>query len=262
MPLISVIIPTKNRYTLLSRAINSVLSQTLKDFELIIINDGSTDQTKQYLASLQSAQITVINIAQSLGGGVSRNEGIKKASGEYLAFLDDDDTWEPGKLAEQITAMRLHSPGICHTGINVCSKSGTFKKYIFKYPKFSNHFQSIMYNNFIGTTSSVMISSAIIKDVHGFDPLLPALQDWDFYIRLLKSGCSLTGLNKPLVNYYTMDAAHNVSQNASSHQAAVTLFQKKYARTMYFNLLKRALFVTTVNKSLKSFYFFKGLIKG
>lgn len=256
MPLISVIIPTKNRCTLLSRAVNSVLSQTLNDFEVIIINDGSTDQTKQYLTSLESAKTTVINLSHSCGGGVSRNEGIKKATGKYLAFLDDDDTWEPTKLAEQLNIMRLHPPGICHTGINVYSKNKTFKKYIFKHPKFSDRFQSIMYNNFIGTTSSIMVSSTIAKKIEGFNPSLPALQDWDFYIRMLQTGCSLSGINKPLVNYFFIDTKQSVSLNAEKHKQAVQLMSGNYRDAPYFNLLKKALQTTTIMKSLKSWSFF------
>jgi glycosyltransferase involved in cell wall biosynthesis len=259
MPRVSVIIPTRNRRTTVARAVQSVLCQTYRDFELIIVNDGSTDDTACYLSSLDFPSLMCVNLDRNQGGGIARNQGIKHSSGELLAFLDDDDTWEPAKLAEQVGLLETKSAGLCFTGKRILNSQGKFLKYTFKKPRFTNPQKSIMYDNFIGATSSVMVPKRIAEVINGFDPDLPALQDWDFYIRLIKNGCVLAGIDKPLINYYWMDKMKNVSLNAQNHLFAAKRMKEKYAGDPDYSLLKRALFAVTVKKSLKSWGFLKGL---
>ena len=100
IPIISVIIPTYQRADLVAGAIESVLAQTYQDYEIIVVNDGSTDNTKEVLATFGNS-ITAIH-QENRGLSAARNAGITISSGKYIAFLDDDDLWLPEKLAKQI----------------------------------------------------------------------------------------------------------------------------------------------------------------
>ncbi|NJN86713.1 MAG: glycosyltransferase family 2 protein [Leptolyngbyaceae cyanobacterium SL_7_1] len=99
--IVSVIIPTYNRADLLSRAIDSVLNQTLTNLELIIVDDGSTDNTAEVVNSFNDSRIRYIPLGKNCGGGYARNHGIHLATGEFIAFLDSDDVWLPEKLASK-----------------------------------------------------------------------------------------------------------------------------------------------------------------
>ncbi|HEY9888470.1 MAG TPA: glycosyltransferase family A protein, partial [Candidatus Obscuribacterales bacterium] len=107
MPKISVIVPTYNAENTIEETIQSVLQQTFTDFELLVINDGSTDKTLEVLANIQDSRLQVLTFPN---GGVveSRNRGIQNASGEYLSFLDADDLWQKDKLAEQLSALEAN----------------------------------------------------------------------------------------------------------------------------------------------------------
>lgn len=260
MPKVSVVIPTRNRYSTLTRAIRSVAAQTFSDFELIVINDCSTDGTANYLSTLNQTNSVCVNLENPGGGAAARNHGISRASGDYIAFLDDDDTWEPTKLEEQVVAIEEKGAGLCYTGKRIFNRRGRFLRYTCKKPRFTDAYQSIMYDNFIGSTSSIMVRKRLADEIDGFDPSLPALQDWDFYIRLIQKGCALVEIDKPLINYYFMDTANNISLNARNHQDAAQRMKEKYANDPAYHFLKRGLTAVTVKKAFKSWNFLKRLV--
>jgi glycosyltransferase involved in cell wall biosynthesis len=105
-PVISVIIPTYNRAHLVGRAIRSVLAQTFQDWELIVVDDGSSDNTEEVVCSFQDPRICYISHEVNRGGSAARNTGIKVARGEYVSFLDSDDEWLPEKLEKQLACFR------------------------------------------------------------------------------------------------------------------------------------------------------------
>ncbi|MBN1130154.1 MAG: glycosyltransferase family 2 protein [Chitinispirillaceae bacterium] len=261
MPKVSVIIPTRNRCQTLARAIKSVVGQAYRDFEIIVVNDGSTDETARYLSFLDVPSLISVNLDRSQGGGGARNEGIKRSRGDYIAFLDDDDAWERSKLTEQVALLEAKAAGLCYTGKRVFDSKGRLINYTYKKPRFGDPYRSIMNDNFIGATSSVMVKKRFVDLVKGFDPDLRALQDWDFYIRLIKNGCTLAGIDKPLVDYYFMNKAKNVSFNAGNHLDAAQRMKKKYAGDPAWGLLNRSLTAVTVKKALKSWGFLKGLVE-
>jgi glycosyltransferase involved in cell wall biosynthesis len=140
-PKISVIVPTYNRSELLPRAINSILNQTFKDFELIIVDDGSTDNTKKIIEKYSENDSRIKYIYQENSGGPPRpkNTGIKIAKGNYIAFLDSDDEWLPSKLEEQIKKYiendKNHNIGLVGCGAIIINKATKEKEY-FTPPRF------------------------------------------------------------------------------------------------------------------------------
>lgn len=106
---VSVIIPTYNRAHLLGRAIQSVLAQTYEDFEIIVVDDASTDVTEQVVKSFADDRINYIRHQKNKGGSSARNTGIKAAKGEFIAFLDSDDEWVPKKLEKEINRLQTLS---------------------------------------------------------------------------------------------------------------------------------------------------------
>src|SRR5699024_12380222 len=100
--LISIVIPTHNRSELLVRAVDSVIYQTFKDSEIIVVSNGSTDNTDEVMSKYEDKRINYISYRIAQGGNAARNKGIKAAKFDYIAFLDDDDEWHPEKLQKQL----------------------------------------------------------------------------------------------------------------------------------------------------------------
>lgn len=192
-PIISVIIPTYNRCDLLEDAVRSVLAQTFQNFELIIVDDGSTDSTKEMLAPyLSDSRVKYVYQAHA-NGSRARNTGIKCASGQYLAFLDSDDIWSPEKLDRQLSAMHAN-PGVgvvyCACGIQQLNSEHRALSKVVCRPTSRHHdslYEDLLYVCvIIGGGSSVLVSAACFSEVGLFDETLVA-SDWDMWTRLALS---------------------------------------------------------------------------
>jgi glycosyltransferase involved in cell wall biosynthesis len=235
MPDVSVIIPTKNRPMLLERAVASVVQQkSTFTHECIIIDDGNTDNAALVMAVAERAGARYFTTAENGergGGGAARNLGSAHAKGRYIAFLDDDDEWLPGKLEFQLKFMVQTGYSMSYTGITIVDTRGR-RRYSFRLPPYENQYRSI------GTTSTLIVSKDSLSACGGFDPSLPALQDYDLYIRLLEH--YRTGwLTEPLTTYYTEQTSQNTSAGRDRFYAARTCLSKKYANDRYFYLMKR-----------------------
>lgn len=255
MPKISIIIPTFNRCETLKRAVASVFEQTFTDFEVIIVDDGSTDQTPVYCSSIDNPQVICRRFEKNLGGNTARNEGVAHSSGELLAFLDDDDCWLPGKLEKQLEEMRTGAVDLCYTAKNVIYQNATSKRYSYLRPRYKNLHKSIMRDNFIGSTSTIIIKKRVLEEVGGFDPNLPGLQDYDVYIRLIRKGYRIKGLPEPLVDYHVVDEKRSISCSLDDFSRASQYLIEKYHDDPYLHLLKRGLRVITMKRLIKSRHF-------
>jgi glycosyltransferase involved in cell wall biosynthesis len=261
VPNVSVIIPTYNRVASLKRAVASILNQTYRDFEAVVVNDGSTDRTAEYLATLDIPQIRHREFPVNRGGSAARNEGIKMARGNLIAFLDDDDLWEPAKLREQVNAVAAENADSCYTGVTKLTFHGTVSRYIFRRPKYPDLYKSFMADNFVGGTSSFMVKKGLLENIGGFDEALTALQDWDLFIRLSKNGCTMHGINRSLVSYRVADNSRNISGSFTRFNAAAEHLRKKYRDAEFFPLLKKRLAVIELKRYVKSRYFLLDAIK-
>jgi glycosyltransferase involved in cell wall biosynthesis len=181
---VSVIIPTYNRKNMIGDAIQSVLNQTHRNFEIIIIDDASDDNTEEVVKSFNDVRIKYILHKENKGGSAARNTGIKKARGKFIAFLDSDDWWHPKKLELQLLKMQTSriNPDLVYTGIKQVNNDGELIKEIL--PKFrGNILNELLNQNVVGTTSSVCLKKEIFGNIGLFDENLPSRQDIDFWIR-------------------------------------------------------------------------------
>lgn len=199
-PTVSVIIPTYNREHLIGRAIQSVLNQTYQDFEIIVVDDASTDNTQEVVKSFNDLRIRYIRHEKNRGGSAARNTGIRAARGEYIAFLDSDDEWLPEKLAEQIRVFHQDPEcGVVYTDILVVYPDGCELQR--RAPKIKGSmFHKLLEANVVGTTSSVLVRRDCFDKVGLFNEELASCQDWDMWIRLARLFV-FRKVNIPLVKY-------------------------------------------------------------
>jgi glycosyltransferase involved in cell wall biosynthesis len=180
--LVSVIIPTWNRGWTIKSAVDSVLSQTLKSYELIIVNDGSTDNTADILNEYAS-RITVIH-QPNRGVSAARNKGIAHSSGELLAFLDSDDRWLPEKLERQTAFMEANPRlSICQTE-EIWIRNGVRVNPKKKHRKPSGMMFEPSLALCLISPSAVMIRRHLLDEVGLFDENLPACEDYDLWLRI------------------------------------------------------------------------------
>lgn len=179
-PEISIIIPTFNRAHTLSRALDSVLAQTLKPKEIIVIDDGSTDNTKELLNLYPG--ITIINL-NNKGVSAARNVGIEKASGDWIAFLDSDDEWRPEKLVKQWETICSNNKLICHTD-EIWVRNGKRVNPMKKHQKFGGWIYEKCLPLCVISPSSVIIHKSVFADIGVFDKELEVCEDYDLWLRI------------------------------------------------------------------------------
>jgi glycosyltransferase involved in cell wall biosynthesis len=182
LPLVSVVIPTYNRGDVIRRAIDSVLQQDFKDFELIVVDDGSADNTCDVLEAYHK-RIRVVS-QEHCGVSAARNRGIRSASGELIAFLDSDDEWLPAKLTRQIERRsRNKTYFICHTD-EIWMRGGRPVPQKAIHRKQGGHFFERALERCLISPSSAMISAPLLEKVGLFDENLPAAEDYDLWLRV------------------------------------------------------------------------------
>lgn len=225
--LVSIIIPTYNRSDTISRSIRSAIMQTYPEIEVIIVDDASTDDTKDVVQSFTDSRIQYLRHFENMGGGTARNTGIKVSRGEYLAFLDSDDEWLPDKLERQVQLFESlpNSYGLVYCGFFVRSKDG---KIIKGRPpeKRGDIFFDMLSRNVIGTLSVAMIKKEFIDKIDGFDEDLNCRQDYDLYLRLTRI-CKCDFIINPLVVY---SEQYSISRISNSKRALVVGHQKIFRK--------------------------------
>lgn len=226
---VSVVIPTYNRVNNLKRALESVLNQTYENLEIIVVSDGSTDGTDNFMNSFRKrdSRIEYVSYFPNKGGNYARNRGIKAAQGEYIAFLDDDDEWEKEKIELQLNEIKKNpNVGLVYTGINIIYNQENINYY--SLPKKSGNLsKDILISNHIGTTSSVMVKTDLVHNVGMFDENLRALQDYDLWIRICQK-TEVSYVNKPLVRYYNSTSNKQISDDVKKYEDAIEYINKKY----------------------------------
>lgn len=184
MATISVIIPAYNAERTILETIASVQKQTFADFEIIVIDDGSTDRTVAILNNIDDDRVKIFSYDNS-GVAVARNRGISHATGEYIAFLDADDLWTPDKLELQLTALKQHPEAGVAYSWTIYFKDGEDTSFLGASIFFEGDvYGQLLVNNFLAHGSNPLIRREAIESVGEFDPAFPHCADWDYYLRL------------------------------------------------------------------------------
>jgi len=207
MPKISVIIPAYNSSDFIERTINSVLRQTFSDWELLVINDCSTDNTAEKIKSFcqKDPRIKYLETEKNSGGSATpKNIGIKNAQGEYVAFLDHDDEWLPEKLEKQLAV--FENSNIPNLGIVFCgAKLIDENKKNFAVVNYKNKksvFPDMLIRNPIFSNSSVLLKKEIINIIGERDAKIKYSEDYDMWLRIAKEGYAFFCVEEPLFKYY------------------------------------------------------------
>ncbi len=182
--LVSVIIPSYDRWPMLGEAVDSVLVQTAREYELIVVDDGSTDETPRRLRDY-GARLTMLSQSRR-GVAAARNLGARQASGQYLAFLDSDDLWHPLKLERQLAFMESNlEVEICQTD-EIWVRNGVRVNPRHKHRKPSGDIFRASLALCLVSPSAVMMRRDLFERVGGFDESLPVCEDYDLWLRIVK----------------------------------------------------------------------------
>lgn len=202
---ISVILPTYGRSTEIEGSINSIIKQTIEDIEIIIIDDNpSNSEEKEFIQSLvarlKRKNIDILHLKRDGKNGLAsaRNEGIWRASGDFIAFLDDDDRWEKEKLEKQLRALEDSEFDCCYTGRELVDDGSG---HIVSPGEDITSLDTILRENIIGTPSSVMVKKSCLDELEGFDEGMDGAEEWEMWSRLVKKGCYFKALEEPLTIY-------------------------------------------------------------
>ncbi|MEW5801174.1 MAG: glycosyltransferase [bacterium] len=185
MPAISVILTTYNRGHILHEAIESVLFQDYRDFELLVIDDGSCDDTPKRVRPYRH-HLLYIQHSHNRGISAARNTGLAHSSGEFVCFLDSDDLWKKRKLSAQVAFLHMHPDyQVCYTG-EVWLRDGIWLNQKIKHQKFSGNIFEKLLPLCLISPSSVIITRTVLDKTGSFDESFPACEDYDLWLRI---GC-------------------------------------------------------------------------
>ena len=229
VPEISVIVPTYNRFEMLEKALNSVLSQDFNDIEIIVIDDASTDNTNARLQQgfkreIEKGIIRYIRNEKNQGRSACRNTGIKFAKAELVAFLDDDDYWLPEHLDSLGNFMTEHKNiGIAFSNWETVNEQTQKKSIGIKETKTGTGdvYLKLMLRALIGYPSTCIVRRSLLEETHGFNRKLPLREDWELFTRCaMKGGIGFIDKTTVLISVHTGSYSRNKAQWVIATEAA------------------------------------------
>lgn len=215
-PLISVIIPTYNREKTIDRAVDSVLKQTYSNLEVIVVDDGSSDRTEEIVKGISDPRVRFYKLPQNGGAGHARNEGVKLAEGELIAFHDSDDVWRPEKLQRQMAYWQEHPKfSMVYCGYLCHLENGKTKQVPGEEMEEleGDIFVPLLRRNTIGAPTILIKKNSFCK-CGGFDIMMKSLEDWEFALRFAKQN-KIGYVGELLVDVYLSESG--VSSGAGAY---------------------------------------------
>ena len=186
-PLVSVIVPVFNAETTLPDTVDSIRRQSFQNFELIVIDDGSTDGTLEWLRSVRDDRLRVFSYPNG-GLAVARNRGIERARGEFISFIDSDDLWTPEKLALQLEALHQQpEAALAYSWTAFVDQHGDFLFVKEASCCEGDVYAELLRHCFVANGSNILVRTSCALAVGGFDTALPRAADWDFCLRVAAS---------------------------------------------------------------------------
>ena len=232
---ISVIIPTYNREKLISRSIQSILNQTYKNFEIIVIDDGSTDNTSIVINNIKDERIKYIKLESNKGASYARNVGIERATGDYITFQDSDDIYHYDKIEKQINNIIKNKSDFDFCKINVILENKQIVIFPNSYQEKEilkgNTYNELLKNGNFISTQSIFVKNSFIKNCT-FDIDMPRLQDYELVLRILPN-LSVSYTNETLVELYRQKDSIS-SSNIKAKKAFQRLIFKLKNNYNYF----------------------------
>lgn len=234
--MVSIVTPAYNSAEFLADAINSVLAQTFTNWELLIVNDGSTDKT-QIIAeeySKKDNRIRLLNHVRTQGAGVARNKAIAKAKGDYIAFLDADDKWKPEKLEKQLKLLRENDAAVCFSSYELIDeREQPLNTMIEALDKVS--YQKQLKCNYIGNLTGIYDVKKLGKI---YMPEIPKRQDWVLWLQAIEKGGDAIGIKESLAFYRVRkDSISSNKWKLIKHNFNV------YRKTLKFGWIKSVRFI-------------------
>ncbi len=233
--LVTAVITTYKRgVEIVERAIKSVVNQTYSNLEIIVVNDYPDDhelvEALLNIISQYNSQRNIEYVVVERNGGAckARNLALNQAKGDYIAFLDDDDEWLPNKIEKQVEALENNEQAsLVYCNSYLFFQESNTKRIMFTQPQPEGQiFYDLIKENIIGSCTYPMFRVSSIRNVGGFGEYMPALQDWELYLRLLKNG-SACYISEPLAVYYFYNG-ERISGHPERRTAAFELIQKEF----------------------------------
>jgi glycosyltransferase involved in cell wall biosynthesis len=229
-PLVSVVVPTYDRPDALPGAVRSALDQAYEPIEVVVVDDASPTPARRTLerASLDDPAITLVQHDRNQGGSAARNTGIRRAEGRYIAFLDDDDRWEPTKIGSQVRQFERGGDdvGLVYTGERVVDDRGRTE--IVRDASLQGTVtKELLCRNDIGSFSVAMVRSDVIGRAGYLDERFPSWQDQEWYVRVSRH-CSIEPIDRPLT-IRRRDASDRITTDiGTTRDETIPLFLSKY----------------------------------
>ena len=233
-PLVSVVIPTRGRASLLKRAIDSVLRQTMDDLEVIVVIDGEDEQTTAAMQSIASPRVRHLQLAKQAGGSRARNEGVRAATGYWVAFLDDDDEWFPEKLEKQLSVAQSSDVPDPIVGSMVVARTSTGE---FQWPRklpcepLSEYLlarDSWRQGEGLLQTSTLVTTRRLLLQT-GFLEGLKKHQDWDWLLRAIRTpGTKIEFVAEPLAVWH-LEQSHDSVSRKSDWQGSLNWIRERHS---------------------------------
>jgi glycosyltransferase involved in cell wall biosynthesis len=225
MTAVSVIIPTYKHAKYVLETIGSVFAQSFRDYEIIVINDGSPDDTAAVLRPLaESGRIRYIE-QENAGQAAARNRGLAEATGEYVAFLDDDDLWPADKLEWQVTALEGRPKAIMAYGFTELFGEGAGDPFPGPDAPDGSVYERFLAQNWLWSPGQTLMRAAAVREISGFDTKIWGADDWDLYIRLSQRGL-FRYEHRCALRYRFHDA--NASRKVGRMYANITKVRRKH----------------------------------
>lgn len=257
-PLVSVVIPVFNGALFVARAVDSVLAQTCKDFEIIIVDDGSTDDTQAVLARFATTSGVICLHQKNAGPAQARNAGIKSATGKNIAFLDCDDIWFPEKLEAQLAILRgKYQPGLVHSNYEVIDPTGR----VVKRAK-AGQSRNALHRAFTGgqapTLSAILIPRSLLERVGGFDPNLWVSEDSDLILRLYEIS-NFECIDRVLLHKFRQIHGHwDIPCDERTHREKVLSSRERFLTCLQNRPTLNSEQLGALNREWSSYYLLKG----
>jgi len=237
VPTVSVILPFFNRAATLGRCVESVRAQTFTEWELVAVDDGSSDCSVEVVQQMADQRVRVLRHETNRGAGPARDTGMESARGEWLALIDSDDEWLPGKLAAQLAALEGSGAALGSCAFHFVRDGATR---LWPKPFDSSSWEKALHRECtFGFGSTLLIRREVALALGSFDRELPRHEDWDWVLRAFEAGHQLAFVREPLARVHAVDAVQldrfvpSTHRFLAKHDSAIRKFGEDYRRQVH-----------------------------